>query len=249
MHLNVFHSPLPNLQVCNATFPAITSIGDCSRAATYLGTQDNFAGYTNNTALPAGCYFKTSNYYNPLIGHHNTSLWFNVGGNPALADPDRLSLCGTLPPPTPPTSPAPTGPSQAPTPAYCVDRPRSQTGYRLRYANGTVHPASCDDLLRVNGCTHATLSSGVMRVCCLTCLGHQVSRAFSHFMSTPQILRTHCHVPVTLNNNNNSFSARLSFCPIGHPPLPRRRRRAAAAGVTVLGGRALAHVSPLVRVC
>jgi hypothetical protein len=165
-------------QACNATFPAITSIGDCSRAATYLGTQDNFAGYTNSTTLPHGCYFKTSNYYNPLIGHHNTSLWFNVGGNPLLADPVRLSLCGTLPPPSTAPSPAPTGPSMSPTPAYCIDRPRSQTGYRLRYANGTAHPASCADLLRVNGCTHASLGTGVMRVCCLTCLGHQVSQVF-----------------------------------------------------------------------
>lgn len=163
---------------CNTSFPAITNIADCSRAGTILGTPDTFASFTNNSALPAGCYFKTSNFYNTAIGHHNTSLWFNPGGNRSLADPVRLSLCGVLPPlssaPTQQPTNQPT-PSLAPTPAYCVDQPPTRTGYRLRYRNGTSHPASCADLLRVNACTHSNLGTGVRRVCCLTCLGHPVS--------------------------------------------------------------------------
>jgi hypothetical protein len=104
-------------QVCNASFPEVTTVDECTQAATLLGLPDTFAEFANASTAPRGCYFKTSNFYDPTIGHHNTSLWFNHGGSPLTVDPVRLSVCGQLPigPPAPNTA-APTGQPATATP-------------------------------------------------------------------------------------------------------------------------------------
>jgi len=96
------------------------TLEDCQAAAKTVELADTTASVVNNTLdngapRPYGCYSKPSN----MDAHPNYVLWFDLGGEKQINDPERLSLCklGHTGPPTPaPTAPGDTAaPTAAPT--------------------------------------------------------------------------------------------------------------------------------------